>query len=112
VAAPVVHGPASISEVWRHVSSEIDRRLGGLELLAFVHDDAGFGELGAELVGVLVGDPGYRGRFPAQPPVSGSARERGATEQEREASSHGRDAIVSPPPASPAVVPFPGGRIR
>jgi hypothetical protein len=107
-----MQGPASISGVWRYVRSEIDRRLGRLELLPVVHDDAGFGELGAELVSVLVGGARCRGRFPAQPPVGSSARECGATEQEREASSHGRDAIVSPPPASPAVVPFPGGRIR
>ena len=108
VPAPVVHGPAPISGVWRYVRSEIDRRLGRLELLPVVHDDAGFGELGAELVGVLVGGARCRGRFPAQPPVGGSARECGATEHEREASSHGRDAIVSPATCLASRRPVPG----
>ena len=94
--APVVHGPASISEVWRHVLGEVDRCLSRLELLPVVHDDAGLCELGAELLGVPVGDGDWRSRFPAQPPVGSSARDCGATEDEREASSHGRDAIVSP----------------
>ena len=96
VPATVVYGPTSIAEVWRHVLSEIDRCLGRLELLAVVHDDPGFRELGAELLGVLVGDGNRLGRFPAEPPQGSSARDRGATEDEREASSHGRDAIVSP----------------
>ncbi len=106
--ATVVHGPASISEVWRHVRSEVNRGLGRLELLPVVHDDAGFGELGAELVGVLVGDASCRGRFPAQSPVSSSARQCGATEHEREASSHGRDAIVSPATCLASRRPVPG----
>jgi hypothetical protein len=113
VSTPVVHGLAAVPWVRRHdVLGQIDRRFCRLELLPVVHDDPGFGKLGAELIGVLVGDAGWRVWFPAQPPVGSSPRERGATKHEREASSHGRDAIVSPPPASPAVVPFPGGRIR
>ena len=95
VPAPVVHGPASIPELWRHILGEVDRRLGRIELLPVVHDDAGCGELGAELLGVPVGDGSCRSRFPAQPPVGSSARDCGAAEHEREASSHGRDAIVS-----------------
>ncbi len=106
--APVVHGPASIAEFWRHILSEVDRCLGRLELLPIVHDDAGCSELGAELLGVLVDDGNCRGRFPAQPPVGSSARECGAAEHEREASSHGRDAIVSPATCLASRRPVPG----
>lgn len=108
VPAPVVHGPAAIAQVWRHVLSEVDRGLGRLELLPVVHDDAGFGELGAELIGVLVGDASRRGRFSTQPPVGSSARDCGATKHEREASSHGGDAIVSPATCLASRRPVPG----
>jgi small subunit ribosomal protein S6 len=93
--AAVVHGPASIAEIWRHdVLGEIDRGLGRLELLPVVHDDAGFSELRAQLVGVLVGH-GRRDRPPAHPPEGSRTRDCGTTEHEREAASHGGDAIVS-----------------
>ena len=111
--APIVHGLASIPELWgHHVLGEIDRSLGRLELFAVVHDDAGLGEPGTELVGVLVGDGCQRGRPPAHTAVGSRPRDCGTTEHEREAGSHVGDAIVFAPPASLAAVPFPGGRIR
>jgi hypothetical protein len=109
MSTPVVYGPASIPDVWRHyVLGEIDRCLGRLELLAVVHDGAGFGELRAELVGVLVGGGSCRGRPHTDSPVGSRTRDCGATEQEREASSHGLDAIVSPATCLASRRPVPG----
>jgi hypothetical protein len=112
-----VHGTASISEVRRHVFGEVDRGLGRLELLPVIRDGAGLGELGAQLVRMLVGHCWRRGRFPADASEDGRPRDRGATEHEREAASHGGDAIVSratclarrrpvPRAAAPAVRPL------
>ena len=95
LSTALVDGSAAVAELGRDGLGLVDRRLGGLELLAVLDHDARLGELRLQRLRVRLGN-GRRGRTADEEAVGDASRDHGSTEQEGQPALHEADATVSP----------------
>jgi N-acetylmuramoyl-L-alanine amidase len=109
VPPAIVDRPPPVAGIPRDdVVRLVYRDLRGLELVPIVHNGTTFRKLGAQLLGVRVHIRSANRRRSAEKPVSGGARDRSASEHERQPGLHGGDAIVSPATCRVSRRPVPG----